>query len=182
MRRTIAVALLFILNSGLAPAVANRGQAPLPVRSDVILADAHSIVIRPPGTSDGYRVFVALPSSYSNSDKRYPVMYTLDANASFAMITETYRLLRVDANTPELILVGIGYDVAGAARRSRRSMDLTPTRLAGDPNTGGSQEFLRFVAETLIPFVDSTYRTLPQDRAIHGHSLGGLFALYALFK
>lgn len=33
---------------------------------------------------------------------------------------------------------------------------------------------------TLIPFVDRTWRTMPTDRALLGHSYGGLFAIYAL--
>jgi len=32
----------------------------------------------------------------------------------------------------------------------------------------------------VIPFVDRTYRTIPSDRGLLGHSYGGLFAIYAL--
>ena len=167
---------------GLAAWMPGAAQAPQPTRVDVVLADAHSVVLRHLPTSEEYKIFVALPSSYSSGEKRYPVLYTLDANSAFAMITEAYRLLRVDPTTPDLILVGIGYDVAGTARRGRRGRDLTPTRAASDPNSGGSREFLNFISDTLIPFVDTTYRTIPQDRGIHGHSIGGLFVLHTLFE
>jgi predicted alpha/beta superfamily hydrolase len=182
VRLVITVGLLLLpLGYGPARSVKGAPQASHPVRADVILPDAHTVLLHRAGAAGAYRIFVALPASYNSSEKRYPVLYTLDANGGFALIAQTYRLLRVDPATPDLVLVGIGYDEAGADRRNRRGRDLTPTRVATDANTGGSQEFLAFVAETLIPFIDSTYRTIPSDRAIHGHSIGGLFALYALF-
>ena len=182
MHRTMAAGAAVVMACGLAPWVPGAPQTSQSARTDVVLPDAHSVVLRHPRTNDEYKIFVALPSSYGSGEKRYPVLYTLDANSAFAMLTETYRLLRVDPSTPDLILVGIGYDVTGAARRGRRGKDLTPTRVANDPNSGGSKEFLNFISETLTPFVDATYRTVPQDRGIHGHSIGGLFVLYALFE
>lgn len=181
MRRTIALGAIILVTGGLAPVISGAAQASQPQRADVVLPDAHSVVLRHSRTAEEYRIFVALPPSYGSGEKRYPVLYTLDAHSAFAMITQTYRLLQVDSTTPDLILVGIGYDGTGAARRGRRGKDLTPTRVANDPHSGGSKEFIDFISETLIPFVDATYRTVPQDRGIHGHSIGGLFVLHALF-
>lgn len=147
-----------------------------------MLPDAHSFVLRATGGGPAYRIYVALPPSYDSTTDRYPVLYLLDAEAGFALLTQTYRLLRVDTTTPELLLVGIGYDAPAAERKAQRLLDLTPTRGGDNPTTGGSAEFFDFVAERLVPYVDATYRTLPRDRAIHGHSLSGLFALYALLN
>jgi predicted alpha/beta superfamily hydrolase len=61
-----------------------------------------------------------------------------------------------------------------------RARDFTPTRTSGDPNSGGAPAFLDFLEHELIPFIDRTYRTNTSDRGLLGHSLGGLFALYAL--
>jgi len=47
--------------------------------------------------------------------------------------------------------------------------------------SGGSANFLQFVGKELMPFVNTTYRTIPEDSAICGSSFGGLFALYVLF-
>jgi len=47
--------------------------------------------------------------------------------------------------------------------------------------SGGAPKFLEFIREELIPFVESRYRVSPTDRALIGHSRGGLFALYTLF-
>jgi uncharacterized protein len=46
--------------------------------------------------------------------------------------------------------------------------------------SGGADKFLRVVKEEIIPFVDHSYRT-NQDRALAGHSFGGLFCAYVLF-
>lgn len=73
-----------------------------------------------------------------------------------------------------------------------RYHDLTPThrpelhreqsaRFGFDVRSGGAAEFLRFLREEAIPFVDANYRTTG-DRSLWGHSLGGLFALYTLFE
>lgn len=147
----------------------------------VVLPDAHSLVLWTKEGGKGYRVYVALPPGYSDSTKRYPVLYTLDAHAGFALLAQTYRLLRVDPSTPDVVLVGIGYDESGPERQTRRMRDLTPTRAAFDADTGGGAAFIAFLRDTVIPYVDATYRTL-DDRGIHGHSLGGVFALYALLR
>lgn len=150
--------------------------------SSVELADAHTFVIRDPETQVPYRIYVAFPRGYADGSKRYRALYVLDAEATFALATQAYRLLRVDPAMPDLLLVGIGYDLEGAARRSRRNRDLTPTRISSDTATGQSPAFLRSLANVVIPAVDSLYRTDPSDRSIFGHSLGALFALYALFE
>jgi tetratricopeptide (TPR) repeat protein len=45
--------------------------------------------------------------------------------------------------------------------------------------SGGGDNFLRFLGEELIPYIDKNYRTQPY-RILEGHSLGGMFATYVL--
>ena len=40
----------------------------------------------------------------------------------------------------------------------------------------------RTLADDIIPFVDRTYRTAPDDRCLYGYSQAGFFVLYALFN
>jgi len=47
---------------------------------------------------------------------------------------------------------------------------------------GGAKEFLEFIRQELIPFIDNNYPTLKGDSAVNGHSIGGLFGLYVLFN
>src|SRR2546423_10955910 len=80
-------------------------------------------------TGREYRLFVSLPESYTASDTlRYPVLYVLDGNGFFGLSTETHRLLRLRAEVPELIIVGIGYPVSSFSETSTpRWLDYTPS-------------------------------------------------------
>lgn len=142
-----------------------------------------------------YQIFVAFPDGYDASDKTYPVLYALDANGFFGTVTETVRMLQVLQELPEMLIVGIGYHAESFVQTSGiRVRDLTPTEdgawleamlrlrpgLAAD-GSGGAHNFLRFIQEELIPFVQANYRADPDDAAIAGYSFGGLFSLYALF-
>ena len=81
-----------------------------------------------------------------------------------------------------------------------RTRDLTPVvnladeqiwegilrRMTGDTTihveTGGAPRFLSFICDELIPFVESEYQVLEEDRALGGYSYGGLFTLFAMFE
>ena len=74
------------------------------------------------------------------------------------------------------IVVGV---VAASDVSGSRFRDFTPTSDSSVPRvTGGAAVFSRFVSEELVPFVDARYATAPDERALMGHSLGGLFAVY----
>jgi hypothetical protein len=61
-----------------------------------------------------------------------------------------------------------------------RARDFTPTKTSREATSGGAATFLDFLEHEVIPFVDRTYRTIPSDRGLLGHSYGGLFAIYAM--
>ena len=64
--------------------------------------------------------------------------------------------------------------IVGIDNSSRRSQDLLP-------QFEGVGNFLTFIQEELIPYVDGNYRTKPTDRTLAGGSDGCIFALYTLF-
>jgi len=147
-----------------------------------------------------FRVLVAFPYTYSNSENIYPVVYVLDANAGFGTVTEISRNLQLLKELPEMLVVGIDYPVSDFWNSlGVRFRDLTPStddewldeniedyvEFFGVPlenkGTGGADKFLQCLSEELIPLVEANYRVDPDDRTIFGHSLGGLFALYTLF-
>jgi tetratricopeptide (TPR) repeat protein len=66
-----------------------------------------------------------------------------------------------------------------AIPNTNRNRDLLPTKMAHVRNSGGGDNFLKFIETELIPFVDNNYRTHPY-RVLVGHSFGGLFAVYTL--
>jgi len=49
------------------------------------------------------------------------------------------------------------------------------------PQSGNAARFLDFIKKELIPYIDTNYRTVKNDRTLMGSSLGGLFTLYAMF-
>jgi predicted alpha/beta superfamily hydrolase len=125
--------------------------------------------------ADSFRVFVSIPDDYYSSEKKYPVLYVLDGDVAFGMASSIARYLQIGDNIPELIIVGIGYGGLDKAAGEKRRRDYRPTP------TGGAENFLNFLNEQLIPYIDSKYRTIPDDRIVNGYSIGGLFAFYTLF-
>ncbi len=138
-----------------------------------------------------YPIKIALPGSYFNSDKNYPVVYMLDAYSSFGMMTEMQRLLAFDKELPEVIIIGISSKGNSKDFIYNRARDFTPTYIPTDkmpediqimtPTSGGADKFLGFIEKELIPFVESEFRCVKNDRTLVGHSYGGLFSFYTLF-
>ncbi len=108
------------------------------------------------------------PADTTQPDKHYPVLYLLDGDNHFSLVAEYCRYLsRRDVNViPEMIMVGIP--------NSNRTRDLTPTKSTfgydGKADTssnsrykssGGGNNFLKFIGEELIPYIDSHYKTHP---------------------
>lgn len=116
-------------------------------------------------------VLVRVPANYERTDERFPVVYMTDAhppqNAMMAGIIEQQAW---GAMMPEMILVGI--------QNTNRSRDLTPTDDGKGGQVGGAPKFLQFIETEVIPLIEKNYRTQP-FRIFAGHSLGGLFAVYA---
>ncbi|WP_334151739.1 alpha/beta hydrolase-fold protein [Microbacterium sp.] len=125
-----------------------------------------------------YKISVALPSGYNADGAPYRVLYVTDANAEFGLAVETARL-----NAPGTVVVGIGYDNPGqgfTASGVPRTLDLTPTDIGVATPSGGAPEFLSFLRDELVPQIDRDFNVDPGDRALMGHSFGGLFATYTL--
>jgi predicted alpha/beta superfamily hydrolase len=116
-------------------------------------------------------ILVRVPANYERTDERFPVVYMTDAhppqNAMMAGIIEQQAW---GGMMPEMILVGI--------QNTNRSRDLTPTDDGKGGAVGGGPKFLQFIESEVIPLVEKNYRTQP-FRIFAGHSLGGLFAVYA---
>ena len=150
-----------------------------------------------------YEISIALPPSYHKSDDKYPILYLLDSNQYFTAITGILSFIYEQKvqyhikGIQEIILVGIGYPTTKRTEiLTYRSRDYTPEidneeyremtdELGCDPdykpNSGGAAEFLGYIKDTLMPYIESNYRVNTCDRAIAGHSYGGLFSSYVLF-
>lgn len=151
---------------------------------------------------EDFEIYVSLPYMYLNSDTTYPVLYVLDANIKFGLVsTVVNNLGGLTKELPEIVVVGIAYPLKGLEDWIiGRNRDFTPTkdseteqywvnRLSKVTNrdditveNGKSEQFLSFIKSELIPFIESNYRVSNTDRELHVTSLGGLFTIYALFK
>lgn len=60
--------------------------------------------------------------------------------------------------------------------------DSPPTFKNADPCTGGADDYLRLLAEEIIPVAEKELGGVPRWRGIVGYSLAGLFALYAIYQ
>ncbi len=115
---------------------------------------------------------VHLPFGYEQQpDRRYPVLVVLDGDAYTGLVAETAHLFWINGEAPPLIVVGIS--------NIDRTYDFTPFPLDAETVSGGGTNFLRFLDEELLAFMDQEYRTNGY-RVIFGHSFGGLIGVYAL--
>lgn len=54
-------------------------------------------------------VQIALPQGYADNSKRFPVIYVLDADGLFPMVSDIARVLAIGGEIPNAIVVGLGY-------------------------------------------------------------------------
>jgi predicted alpha/beta superfamily hydrolase len=128
-----------------------------------------------------YTLHISLPGGYAGSNKKYPVVYLMDSQWDFSLLTALYGEQYYDGFIPELIIVGVTWGGVNPNPDSLRARDYTPTRVTWTPQSGGAATFLSFMKNELFPFVETNYKADPNDRVLAGCSLGGLFTLFALF-
>ena len=148
----------------------------------VTIANSEQFSLYSSNTQQEYKIYIHLPMNYSRSDTTYPVIYVLDADIAFGIMSGTSKLLSHRKEIPEVIIVGIAYGAYTGQEGNNRGRDYSPTAVAESPTSGGAETFFRFIRDELIPEIDSKYRTNPIDRTLSGASFGGLFSLYVLFE
>jgi predicted alpha/beta superfamily hydrolase len=125
-------------------------------------------------------IVVWLPPSYDKeTKKRYPVLYAHDAQNLFDPATssfgvdwqldETADSLIKQKKIREIIIVGI---------------DNTQNRMKEYYTGDTGETYLKFIVTELKPFIDKTYRTLPdrKNTATIGSSAGGLIAFMLIWE
>lgn len=126
-----------------------------------------------------YELAVSLPGDYAeNPKKKYPVVYVMDGQWNFGIISSIAGKLIYDKDMPNAIIVGVTWTGDANVLRAR---DFTPYANKRLKNSGGAKKFLTAFERELIPLIESQYRT-SSKRVITGTSLGGLFVSYALLE
>ncbi|MEM8968163.1 MAG: alpha/beta hydrolase-fold protein [Bacteroidota bacterium] len=158
--------------------------------SEVVLPNTELRELTSTLNGQTYQIKVKLPRGYEDGSMSYPVLYVTDAETNFGGITYIVQRLIKDRLIPPLLVVGIAYGTDYDTFYELRSRDLTPvedkeltfgSKTKPDP-TGGADKFSDFLAKELFPFIEENYRVKPNDRALYGHSYGGLFGSYVLLE
>jgi uncharacterized protein len=124
-----------------------------------------------PEVGDTFRVFVA----DCGADPTVTLVVA-DGNGLFGLAVDTVRLMRIPALVPPMRVVAVGYPGVVGIEDSVpiRARDLTPTRSAHFPGSGGADAFLAFLRTGLTRWVGGT------ETVYFGHSLAGQFGAYGL--
>lgn len=115
---------------------------------------------------------VVVPEGYDdNQSTKYDVLYVTDGEWNVEITSQIQTFLRQNDFMPQNIIVAVNH--------RNRDKDLTPTGGENPSVFGGADKFLSFLDKELIPYINKKYLT-SGNNALFGHSLGGLFATYAL--
>ena len=150
---------------------------------DLTLPKIQVVPIKDTQADRQYELYIKLPEGYTkNKDKNYPVIYFTDADTHIELLSGTEFLME------EVILVGISHqkdintDLGEHDSRARDysiSKSSNPERQA-KYQFGQASNHLTFIRNNVIKFIESNYRTDPDNRTYFGFSLGGLFGTYIL--
>ncbi|HWQ13371.1 MAG TPA: alpha/beta hydrolase-fold protein [Roseiflexaceae bacterium] len=125
-------------------------------------------VVSSPSLGISRRVWVHLPADYSPRTRRYPALYFNNG--------ESYLLAARAAHLAEAL---------------RQEGEVSPALLVfvqslahHDEEDLAADDYVRFLADELVPWVDARYATSPdpRDRVVAGASSGGALALYAALE
>jgi predicted alpha/beta superfamily hydrolase len=149
---------------------------------DIVIGQATTITSK---VLDSEReILIYLPASYGeNNYNFYPVIYLLDGKKFFHSFSGVVAQLSSDASPqiPESIIVGItSQDRAKDSSPTKSKIGLFGKEEQYFESSGGANDFLKFINDELIPFIDSKYRT-NSYRTFVGYSFTGLAIMHALF-
>ncbi len=130
-------------------------------------------------------LYVLLPTSYESSDKFYPVIYMHDGQNLFfpehSYTNSTWQVKETfedRPDLPEVIVVGIS-----SPKNETRLDEYCVDSFEIERNNGGKGGiYLDYITNKLKPYIDKTYRTIENDSAMLGSSMGGVISLYAAMQ
>ena len=124
-----------------------------------------SLTIQSEILNDEREIQIFVPDSYSNSDKKYPVLYVLDGQRYFFHAVSLQKTFVEFKETPEFIIVGI------SKKPSDRNRNFSVN----------SQKYLEFIEKEIIKYLDAKYRT-SEKRMLFGWAFGGGFVIETMIN
>jgi predicted alpha/beta superfamily hydrolase len=162
-----------------------------------VVRGAESFLLKAKHIDQTFQIDVFAP--HGKPDKPLPVVYVTDASFGFGLVQQAISLLLVARELPQMVLIGIGYPATADAKAIRllrfrefcpgaspqfvaqmRTM-LPPSEIPENVEANGADIFLNFINDELKPLIEARYPVDTSDQTHAGMSLGGLFALHALF-
>lgn len=161
-----AVLLIMAATLSISIAKSQRGTiTTLPLHSTIL----HENLV---GVNTTRAVTVYLPASYQSSNKHYPVLYYLHS-----VFMQPADILR-ESNMPGLLYTAFA---AGASKEFILVVPDCSSTMAGTfyENSPVSGRWLDFIAQELVPFIDTSFRTIASrdSRVVAGNYMGGRGAL-----
>lgn len=140
-----------------------------------------TFTIEAPQLQSSKKIWVYLPENYTESNKKYPVIYMHDGQNLFDAKTSYVGEWNIDETldsiSAQVIVIGIEHG------GDKRIEELTP--FPHEKYGGGKADlYLDFIVATLKPYVDKNYRTKTnaKNTCLWGSSLGGLVSFYGTLK
>lgn len=141
--------------------------------------------MRMPQLNRSRRIWVYLPPSYGQPNKRFPVIYMQDGQNIFDKATSFAGEWGVDETLNRLAMAGDAGAIVIAIDNGGRTREDEFHPINPDTGRPGQADaYLNFIISTLKPLIDSVFST-KSDRlntAIMGASSGGTLALYGALK
>ena len=130
-------------------------------------------------TKDKYVITVCLPEGYSSA-KKYHLVYMTDGTIGIGDYVLGKSSSWAATMPSNCIIIAIGHTGNWHDKRPR---DLIPSDISNNAenNFGKDSVFYDFLKVELISLIEERIRN-KKDRVFIGHSFGGLFCLYTLFK
>lgn len=126
------------------------------------------------------RIWALLPYDYETSTENYPVLYLQDAQNLFNE-KAVYGNWEIDKKLAVMSEYKIGKIIIVAIEHAEQ--DRIKEYNVGNTILGAGQgkKYIRFVTDTLKPFIDKQFRTKPEREhtGIGGSSMGGLVSLFS---
>jgi len=107
---------------------------------------------------------IYLPEDYHTSKEKCPVVYVFDSQKYFLNAVAYQQNLRFVDETPGFIVVGI------------KTKDNERSKLYNSEST----KFSTYLEKELLPYIDKTFRTLPNERVFFGWQRAAAFGIEVL--
>ena len=190
----LAIAVVSVVQA--APAVVEGGPAAsVPSLPSATVPSSRQIDFRSTVNGRDYRIQIALPLAKPPAGG-FPVIYVTDGDGYFGTWAFAARMRAMSQELEPAVVVGIGYPEAEQdldVAMQRRVNELVPTidperrkEVAALPASAaalyaGADDLLQVIHNEVAAKVEAVVPINRTRSTLFGHSLGGLFALHALF-